>query len=399
MRIERLEYHDDARDWRLDATTFHHDVTLFVGPSRTDKRRILTAIDTLARVALGHQLEDQWGISWALRFHTDAGCYDWEGELSGKGFSLRDGLRPEALLKLLPGQFRRELEPFVLYETLSLNGRMIIDRRGESIQINGRHTDRHAPSHSAVCLLGRELDVQPALDGLGRVRLSESAGDTFASLGKPMRELCREFPTLNAVRESNLPIYAKLAVVHENLPEVFRAIASRVRERFPQVEDIGFDRVDRSSRFTDLPALRLLEKGTSQWLPESKITTDMLRNVLNLAAVALWPDDAVILIDDFETTLGAYCLDDVLAAARDESRRLQVVLTSDDPAVCNRIGRERRKVVGWQGDRVTADESLDFAFEPPPSTAVTAPTAGKGQRGRKKTDITTDRRRLRPGGE
>jgi hypothetical protein len=399
MRLERLEFHDPTRHWRLDAMTFHPDVTLLVGYSATDKRRILTAIATLARFALGHPLDDEWGIAWTMRFRTEAGSYYWEGELSGKGFSLRDGLRTEALLKLLPGQFRRGLEPFVLHETLRLNDRIVVERRGESIRVNGRYTDRHSPSHSALCLLGREADIQPAFDGLGRVVFSENTGDTLASLAKPLRALCNDFPTLTAIRDSNLPTYAKLAVVHENLPEVFSAIVRRVRERFPQVEDVGFDRVDRSSRFTDLPALRLLEKGTSQWLPESKITTDMLRSVLNLAAVALWPEDAVILIDDFEASMGVCCLDDMLEAARDQGRNVQVVLTSDDPAVCSRIGRERRKVVSWQGDRVSADDPLEFDLETTPSTAVAAPVPGQGRRGRKKTDITADRGKLKRGAE
>jgi hypothetical protein len=399
MRIERLEFEDKARGWRLSATTFHPDLTLFVGYSAADKRHILTAIRALAQFAQGKTPDDLWAVAWDIRFSTEAGSYDWQGELSGKGFSLRDGLRTEALLKLLPGQFRRGLEPFVLHETLTLNGRVVVERQGESVRLNGRPTDRHSPSYSSVNLLGREANVRPAFDGFGRIVFVEDPGDTLATLAKPMRQMCIDFPTLEVIRDSNLPTYAKLAVVHENLPEVFRAIVARVRERFPQVEDVGFDRVDRSSRFTDLPALRLLEKGTSQWLPESKITTDMLRSVLDLASVALWPDDAVILIDDFENNLGVYCLEHVLEAARDTSRNLQVILTSDDPTVCNRIGRERRKVVGWQGNHVSADDTVDFEFEPLPSTAVTAPVAGKGRRGRKKTDITTDRGKLKRGAE
>jgi hypothetical protein len=399
MRIERLEYEDKAHGWRLSTTTFHPDLTLLVGHSATDKRHILTAIHSLARFAQGQTPDDLWAVAWDICFSTDAGSYVWQGEFSGKGFSLRDGLRTEALLKLLPGQFRRGLEPFVLHETLTLNGRVVVERRGESVQLNGRPTDRHSPSYSAVSLLGREANVQPAFDGFGRIVFVEDPRDMLVTLAKPMRQMCIDFPTLEAIRDSNLPTYAKLAVVHENLPEVFRAIVGRVRERFPQVEDIGFDRVDRSSRFTDLPSLRLLEKGTAQWLPESKIPTELLHNVLNLAAVALWPDDAVILIDNFEYNLGVYCIEQVLEAARDTSRNLQVILTSDDPTVWNRIGRERRKVVGWQGTYVSVDDAVDFEFEPLASTAVTAPVAGKGRRGRKRSDITTDRGRLKDGAD
>jgi hypothetical protein len=155
------------------------------------------------------------------------------------------------------------------------------------------------------------------------------------------------------------------------------------------VDDIGFDRVDRS-RFTDVPALRVLEKGTDQWLPESKLPTDLLRALLSLAAVALWPDGGVILIDDFENTLGVHCLEPVLEAARDRARNLQIILTSNDPAVIQRIGRDRRKVVFWQGAVVTIDDAPEFdpGQEHPTGFSAAPGVTERWQRVREKTGIT-----------
>jgi hypothetical protein len=398
MRIERLVYQDKAAQWLLAPTTFHADVTVFVGYSLQDKRQILAGLATLARFAGGQAPDELWGVAWQMQFATHAGRYDWQGELSGRRFSFRDGLRKEAILKLLlPGVLQRGLAPFVLNETLSLNDRSLVERRGESVQFNGRiMADVKSSSKSVIALLQKESDVRPAYEGLGGVVFCEDADDALKTLGKPLGELCKEFPTLSAIRESKLPTYAKFALAHENVPEAFRAIVRRAREHFPQIEDVGFDRVNRS-RFADVPSLRLLEKGNDQWLGESKIASKMLRDLLNLAAVELWPDDAVILIDDFENTLGVHCLEPVLEAARDDSRNLQFILSSDDLALINRIGRERRKVVGFQGPSIFADDTAEFDPSQRRSTAIaTAPGArGPAGRGRKVTDITAEPDKLR----
>jgi hypothetical protein len=398
MRIERLVYQDNPAHWLLSPTTFHSDVTVFVGYSPQDKRQILAAIDTLTRFARGQAPDELWGVSWEMQFVTHAGCYGWQGELSGRRFSLRDGLRKQAILKLfLPGAMQRGLAPFVLNESLTLNGRPLIERQGDSIRCNGRTLDDlKSSSQSVIALLQKVAEVRPAFEGLAAVVFCDDPADTLATLGKPLRELCNEFPTLPTIRASNLPTYAKFALVHENVPDVFRAIVRRVREHFPQIEDVGFDRVNRS-RFTDVPALRLLEKGNDQWLGESKVTSKMLRDLLNLAAVELWPDDAVILIDDFENNLGVHCLEPVLEAARDDGRSLQFILTSDDMPLINRIGRERRKVVGYQGPTVFADDAAEFDFTRPRSAAIaTAPgVRGQARRGPKATDITAEPEKLK----
>jgi hypothetical protein len=231
--------------------------------------------------------------------------------------------------------------------------------------------------------------VQPASDSFAGVVFGEETGTTLELLAKPLAELCADYPSLAAVRLSNLPTYYKLAVVHETAPDAFQAIVRTIRERLPRVEDVGFDRVDRS-RFTDVPALRYREKGTDQWLPESKMPTDLLRSLLHLAAVALWPDHGVILIDDFENTFGLPCIEPVLAAARDPARNLQLILTSNDAEVMQRVGRERRKVVYWQGAVCTTDDTpeREDESEQPTSISMAPGVTERWRRVRDKTAIT-----------
>ena len=390
MRIERLLYHDRAADWHLDATDFFPDVTLFIGNASADKRQILSAIETLAQFALGHSPDELWGVDWNITFSTEGRTYGWQGATSGRGVSFRDGMHLSSVVNaLLPEALRRGVEPMVLHESLFLDGHWVVERKGDTLRCNGTTTFDHSPIRSLLQLLRHDAVVEPASDGFARVVRHDAPGDSLRTMGKPLGDLCATFPTLAAIRASNLPIYAKLALVHENAPGVFRDIVAHICKALPSVEDVGFDRVDRS-RFTDVPSMRVLERGTERWLPESKISTEMLRALLHVSSPTLWPDDGVVLIDDFETSLGISCLDQMLESIRDESRRLQYILTSRDPAVIERVGAERCKVVNWEGNVVSAESPLEPEGKPRATGIATAP-GGKGDRSRRITTKNVER--------
>ncbi len=396
MRIERLTYHDHSANWHLHAVEFYPDLTLFVGRSPADKWQLLSAIDQLTCFALGDMPEELCGVRWELRLATDAGRYDWQGEISGPEFSLRDGLGKAAWQRLLPHDVLGSPTPLVRRETVSLDGRILIERRGRAVRLDGRAVAACSRSMSVLRLLHKEAAVAPLFAGFGRVAFGDESRDTLANLGRPLQEFCASYPDLDAIRASGLPTYYKLAVVHENVPDVFRAIVQSMREHLPSVADLAFDRVDRS-RFADVPALRLLEKGSEHWQPASKLSGTLLRAVLNLAAGALWPNDSVILIDEFETNLGVHCLEPVLEAARDASRNIQFILTSDNAAVIQRIGRERRKEICWQGAVVCIDDAAEFVSGKADASGVsTVPgVTARWRRAREKTGITLDSRARR----
>src|SRR5579862_3866255 len=125
MRIKQLEYADTSENWRLSATTFCPDLTLFVGPSAVDKWQLLAAIDTLAHFALGEMQEAMWGVGWKMHFTVEGRHCQWFGKVSGRRFTLRQAFRPESLLRLLPRGMHRSLSPTVLHEVLIVDGREV----------------------------------------------------------------------------------------------------------------------------------------------------------------------------------------------------------------------------------------------------------------------------------
>jgi ABC-type bacteriocin/lantibiotic exporter with double-glycine peptidase domain len=68
----------------------------------------------------------------------------------------------------------------------------------------------------------------------------------------------------------------------------------------------------------------------------------------------LCPDNSVILIDEFENSLGINCIDEVVFQMLASERDLQFIITSHHPYIINKIGYSYWKVVTRKGCVVTA---------------------------------------------
>ncbi|MGH9932453.1 MAG: AAA family ATPase, partial [Pyrinomonadaceae bacterium] len=74
MRIEHLQYRNNAQDWTLETTQFSN-LTLLVGISGVGKTRILDAIWRIKNIANGNPAN---GIKWDVLFIASNGDeYRW----------------------------------------------------------------------------------------------------------------------------------------------------------------------------------------------------------------------------------------------------------------------------------------------------------------------------------
>ncbi len=91
----------------------------------------------------------------------------------------------------------------------------------------------------------------------------------------------------------------------------------------------------------------------------SEISSGMFKTLLHLAEIKLMADGFVILIDEFENSLGVNCIDIVAEDLLKPGRNLQYIITSHHPYIINNIDMKYWKVVMRDGTKVstkTADE-------------------------------------------
>ncbi|PJD98630.1 MAG: hypothetical protein CK427_16925 [Leptospira sp.] len=86
----------------------------------------------------------------------------------------------------------------------------------------------------------------------------------------------------------------------------------------------------------------------------------MIRTLTHLGDIFLWPQNTVIIIDEFENSLGVNCLDVVTENIITEQDKLQFILTSHHPYIINNININNWKIVTRKGGKVSTHNASKF---------------------------------------
>ncbi len=354
MKIERFQYYDKTLDWKIENVSFS-DLTLFVGISGAGKTQILQSLLTIKQIAEGKSFN---GVKWEIVFSTtDGHPYSWSGEFeSNPYFALKE-------YDLTNQEESTDDIPKVLSESLYQDGIQIIERKEKEIFLNGTKTPKLSPSVSVLSLLKHEDVIHPVHRDFRKIVNSNQFNQQQRLLTTLelflFRHMSDEFDTIEKVQESDLGTTIKLAIIYKSHPNTFKQIQDRFREIFPQVTDIKVepleDRND-SSYIEKAPIVQIKERGISNWIPQHKISSGMLRTLFHIAEMYLWPKGTVILIDEFENSLGVNCIDILTEDLLQQNRNLQFILTSHHPYIINNISPIYWKVVRRKGGTVTAED-------------------------------------------
>lgn len=352
MRIEKLEYEDKELEWKLDPIYFSN-LTLLVGVSGVGKTQILQAIMSLKRIASGASLN---GLKWSIIFTTkDNFRYQWQGEFETK----------EIIDEIFDEDDEKRFK--ILNEKLYRDDELIVNRVHSDIIFQNQSTPKLSPYKSVLDILSQEEVISPAHDAFSKIIRSDPSISmprlNVSVLFVKFDNLVKKYESLEAIQESDLDTHVKLALVYKNVPKVFDKIKERFINTFPQVEDIKLEPVPQQelSRFlAELPLFQIKEKGVNKWIDQRKISSGMLRAITHLSEIYLWPEATVILVDEFENSLGINCIDILTEELLTENRNFQFIITSHHPYIINNIGMEHWKIVTRRGGVVTARDADEF---------------------------------------
>lgn len=364
MRIERLEYRNKDLEWELSPAEFLPDLTLLVGLSGVGKTRILKSIQTLKDISRSEEGLDPWGIEWEVTFSMANGNrYRWQGEFEARPSGPHS---EDASNLVLEEEDVPRQRPKLLREYLSENDKPLVERNAQGISLRGIPTPKLSQHKSILDILNEEDGISSAYEGFGKILFVEDDESGFPGqedfFRSGFKSCCRRFPDLDSIRKSSWSTSFKLALVHENAPDIFRQIAQRFKEVFQEVEDITVYRANRGG-FEDFPEIRIKERGAKKWIPAHRMSSGMLRTLMHLSRMLLWPDGTVVLIDEFENSLGVNCIDFVTEDLVTESRRLQFIITSHHPYIINNISTKHWKIVSRRGSTVVTRGAADLGLD------------------------------------
>lgn len=351
MQLKKLEYYDDEYKWKLTEIDFLPNLNLLVGVSGVGKTRILRAIYSLKSIANGESLN---GVKWSVCFTADNNLtYTWSGE-----FETRKGT-------LFIDENSEEDEIRIISEKLTCDHeKIIIDRNDSEIIFNNQKTPKLSPYKSVIELLKEEDQISPIKNSLEKIILSDSE-DIDRAWRLPVSVFKKfERASLSTLQESGLPVAIKLFILCTTFPEEFQKIKEVFISVFPNVLDIKITTISDddipialSKLLKGTTTVSIKEKGIDDWI--ANISSGMLKTLMFISELYLVRDKSIILIDEFENSLGINCLDSVTELVL-RNNKLQFIITSHHPYIINNVSPAYWKIVTRKAGLVTAKNSEDF---------------------------------------
>lgn len=359
MKIKSLSIKNVFLGWSFDDISFTSNLTLLVGASGVGKTQILNAIEDLRYIADGHFVN---GLEWKITFLTVLGDeFTWEGAFSvlEEPEKTKSGWIQQGEMMLMPTS--------MLFERLTQKKVPIplIERTATTIFFNGVLMPKLASSESMLYVLREEKRIQDVVNDFKKIVFKnpppaiKTARYVIKTDYPSIFELKEEYKTLEAIKNSGESSLVKLSLCFLLKLNVFNIIKQRFLEIFPQVEDFKVEQ----KYFGDLPFgvhLVLKEKGVSKWIKEALISSGMLRTLTHLADLYLVKDGSVMLIDEFENSLGINCIDVLTEDLIHEGKNLQFIATSHHPYIINNIPYEHWKIVSRSAGKIMIRNAADY---------------------------------------
>jgi hypothetical protein len=359
VKITRFKFDDHGADWHLEETAFDQ-LNLLVGVSGVGKTKILEALRRVCGMATGSG-KTPGKIEWVIDFEHDGRSYRWDGLTGAKTNS-----------EPLEDVSSNEDDVVILRENLVLAGEdPLIARDQHGIRFREQTMPPLAELGSALHILKSEKELSAIRRGFQLVTFSVAASSRVAIMkgglsgvsalkntwqDTPFNFFCVFFRQHQYQFASMLIAY----ILQAAYPEKFGEIKDTFLDIFGSLADM---RVEYSSLPGDQQNFSLQyaiqERGSSQWIQQAEMSSGMIRTLAHIFEMALAPPGSVIIIDEFENSLGVNCMPD-LARLISNRADCQFVLTSHHPYIINNIPVDAWKLVTRKGGHVRVTSARDI---------------------------------------
>ncbi|MBD2278187.1 MAG: AAA family ATPase [Dolichospermum sp. DEX189] len=356
MKIISLRLKNNFLGWDFDEVDFSSNLTLLVGVSGAGKTQILRAILDLKRIANGGAIN---GLEWKIKFLTvNANEFIWEGSF--------DTIETDELI--FDDEYQKE-QPSLLYEKLTSKHEILIERNQEKINFKKQEMPKLSSHQSMIYILREDRVIEKAFDALNKIEYRDNTITEDYPTVPPyhFRHLKNKYNTLEKIIDSDENLRTKLYLIYENKLDIFYKIQSRFTDIFQQIEDIKIEplKVKKGLEiFTGIFNVPLIisikEKSVLKWISEYRMSSGMLRTLIHISEIYLSNPGTVILIDEFENSLGINCIDILTDDIIHENKNLQFIATSHHPYIINNIPYEYWKIVTRKGGHISIRNASDY---------------------------------------
>ncbi len=354
MSIKRFRFKNLKNNLQIEEIHFD-DFNLLVGVSGAGKTSILQFLKS-ACAAATNQSSNLQNCEWEMTVETEKGEYFWLAKTFGtekveKGF----------FFQWSDEESSKSRAHFV-QEEVWFEGQLIVRRKDEGITFEEKELPKLKDTESCISLFSVESSIKPLYDALKLVQMSEAAGENDVTFLGKTPEIT--FQSIDELRKNrSFSLIQKAFLLQESFPKLFKKVEEQYKEIFPTVTKIRVDVIAKlvdNIFFSDVSqtlaqtflTIAFQEEGIEGWIDLPSMSSGMQRTLLHLFELLLQPSGSVLIVDEYENSLGVNCLPALTEYLIDRAEELQFILTSHHPYVIRNIPINYWRVVTRSGSTI-----------------------------------------------
>ena len=357
MKIKSFTFRNNTQDWQIKEVGFDN-LNLLVGSSGVGKTTILKALVLIFNIAQGKVLPLE-NLEWAIDFSHLGQYYRWEIKTN----SIQDLFSSE--------QVRVEISEEKLIKFEDNAEIEILHRNKTESKLNGEDLRKFKKTESAISLFAEEESIAPVTEAFKRFIVKVIPQELIHWIGfDPSKmhvlsaseiEDSNDFIDLKEFKDmaADAPTVLTAYYLEKNFPKAFDEVKNVYTEIFPNVEDVRVNaELNSDNRYTLL--IEILDRGSANWISQVQISSGMYRVLTCLIDILASPEESVIIIDEFENSLGINCMPQLTDFILDKSPNLQFILTSHHPYIINNIPWKTWQLVSRTNGIIISRKAIDI---------------------------------------
>jgi predicted ATPase len=353
MKIKSFSFSSHSQNWHIEEVYFDN-LNLLVGVSGVGKTRILKALELICDIAKGkdQKLDD---IEWSISFSHLGQDYRWDLKTSSsidEAFSSQPGQAEILNEKLIEFKDNEEIE--------------ILHRSNTESKLDGKKLPKLKRTESAITLLAEEDSIAPIAEAFKRLIFTDETPQRgFIAMSSDPNFLPifidSESADIDNFKEIYVdgPIVYKAYLLQRFFPHIFGEIKDYYIEIFSVVKDVRVT-VNRESNNKYTLLFEIEEDGLENWISQERISSGMYRTLIYLIEISTAPEESVVVIDEFENSLGINCMPELTDFVLDKSPSLQFIFTSHHPYIINNIPWKTWQVVSRHNNKIRVRKATDI---------------------------------------
>jgi hypothetical protein len=320
-------------------------INLFGGLSGVGKTRLLNTIhnlsliiQTLRKLSLG---------SWEIDFSIDKKNYKYTLDLRKDANSGNVFINKEILIK---------------------NERKLIERNGSVFIFKDNELPKLSREDIGIFILREEPDIENVFSEFKKIYIRRFNPDYYykdpkeqiAGFSKEILTLEKEKFTLDYINNNFRDFNSQLFLLKKFHNDVFLEIESDFKEIFPFVEKIDVKPINEIKNVfisglpidTFIPILLIKEKKVKELIPVFRISSGMMRAVIQLVDVYTMPENSIYLIDEIENSMGIRSLPVMIDILFKFSEKIQFIFTTHHAYIFNNVDVKYWKILTRDGSHI-----------------------------------------------